>query len=46
MPSINVSSETTLTVPKTQGIKYAGSKLKILPSILDVLAPLGARTAL
>lgn len=42
----NLFGETTLAVPKTQGIKYAGSKLKILPSILDVLAPLGARTVL
>ncbi len=29
-----------LTTPKTQGIKYAGSKLKILPYIIDVLSEL------
>jgi len=27
-------------VPKTEGIKYAGSKLKILPYILDIIADL------
>jgi len=46
MKTKHLSSNDTLTVPKTQGIKYAGSKLKILPYILDALAPLGARTVL
>lgn len=46
MKTKHLSSNNTLTVPKTQGIKYAGSKLKILPYILDALAPLGARTVL
>ena len=31
-------------VPKTQGIKYAGSKLKLLPHILDLAAQAGAQT--
>ncbi|MBI5022560.1 MAG: DNA adenine methylase [Candidatus Magasanikbacteria bacterium] len=30
----------TFTVPKTQGIKYAGSKLKILPYIVQILSEL------
>lgn len=42
----NLTGENTLTIPKTQGIKYAGSKLKILPHILNALAPLGACTVL
>ncbi len=46
MKTIQLSSNNTLTVPKTQGIKYAGSKLKILPHILEALAPLGVRTVL
>ena len=29
-----------LTTPKTEGIKYAGSKLKILPYIIDILSDL------
>lgn len=31
---------TTLAVPDTEGIKYAGSKLKLLPYILDILSDL------
>ncbi len=27
-------------VPETEGIKYAGSKLKILPSIVEIISPL------
>ncbi len=29
-----------LAIPKTEGIKYAGSKLKILPYILDIISEL------
>ena len=32
--------KTIITTPKTQGIKYAGSKLKILPYIVDALSDL------
>jgi adenine-specific DNA-methyltransferase len=35
-----------LRVPPTEGIKYAGSKLKILPSILELVAPLNIDTVL
>ncbi len=33
-------------VPKTESIKYAGSKLKLLPRILELTARAGARTIL
>jgi adenine-specific DNA-methyltransferase len=35
-----------IAVPKTQGIKYAGSKLKLLPQILDLVRKTGAKTIL
>ncbi|MCC7050322.1 MAG: DNA adenine methylase, partial [Bacteroidia bacterium] len=34
----NLFTNTKLKIPKTQGIKYAGSKLKILPYIFDVIS--------
>lgn len=37
---LNLYGHTVLTTPKTEGIKYAGSKLKILPYIVDVLGSL------
>ncbi len=33
-------------VPATEGIKYAGSKLKLLPTILDLAQKTGAKTVL
>ena len=33
-------------VPSTQGIKYAGSKLKLLPHILQMVEKVGAKTVL
>lgn len=33
-------------VPATEGIKYAGSKLKLLPAILDLVQKTGAKTVL
>ena len=35
-----------LTIPKTQGIKYAGSKLKILPYIAQIIQDLSIKTVL
>ncbi|HRH11830.1 MAG TPA: DNA adenine methylase, partial [Bacteroidia bacterium] len=35
-----------LSVPKTEGIKYAGSKLKILPYIIDVISELKVKNVL
>lgn len=37
---INIFGKSILTTPKTEGIKYAGSKLKILPYIVEILADL------
>jgi adenine-specific DNA-methyltransferase len=34
----------TLTIPQTEGIKYAGSKLKLLPHILQLAQKLDAKT--
>src|SRR3989338_3023397 len=34
---LNIYGKTVLATPKTEGIKYAGSKLKILPYIVDIL---------
>lgn len=36
----NIFGNKILTVPKTEGIKYAGSKLKILPYIVQILSEL------
>lgn len=36
----------TLIVPPTQGIKYAGSKLKILPYIFEIVAELDVKNVL
>lgn len=38
--------EDTINVPATEGIKYTGSKLKILPYILQMIQPLQVNTAL
>ncbi|MDR3183193.1 MAG: DNA adenine methylase [Planctomycetaceae bacterium] len=35
-----------IAIPKTQGIKYAGSKLKLLPKILELTAQSGVKTVL
>lgn len=37
---LNIFGNKILTVPKTEGIKYAGSKLKILPYIVQILSEL------
>ena len=42
-PYFNSSS---VLVPKTQAIKYAGSKLKMLPHILDIIKDLEIKTVL
>ncbi|MCX6723889.1 MAG: DNA adenine methylase [Candidatus Staskawiczbacteria bacterium] len=34
---LNIYGRTILATPKTEGIKYAGSKLKILPYIVEIL---------
>ena len=35
-----------LTVPETEGIKYTGSKLKIMPYIIDMIDKLQVKSAL
>ncbi len=37
---LDLFGNTKIETPKTEGIKYAGSKLKLLPSILDVVSKL------
>ena len=35
-----------LNAPPTEGIKYAGSKLRLLPHILQLIKKVGAKTVL
>lgn len=37
---LDIYGKTILATPKTEGIKYAGSKLKILPHIVEILGDL------
>jgi adenine-specific DNA-methyltransferase len=37
---IDIFGNTKLEVPDTEGIKYTGSKLKILPYILEIISEL------
>ncbi|MFA5134523.1 MAG: DNA adenine methylase [Patescibacteria group bacterium] len=37
---LNIFGNSTITTPKTEGIKYAGSKLKILPYIIELVSDL------
>jgi len=43
---IDIFGKTNLAVPETEGIKYAGSKLKILPYIIDIISDLDIRNVL
>lgn len=46
-PSLfDLPGESSKTVPKTEGIKYAGSKLKLLPYILDLISELPVKRVL
>jgi adenine-specific DNA-methyltransferase len=42
----DIFGKSTLSVPETEGIKYAGSKLKILPYIIDLISELEIRKVL
>jgi adenine-specific DNA-methyltransferase len=44
--SINLFNEKDFSGIKTQGVKYAGSKLKIIPYILDTITDLEVKTVL
>jgi len=43
---IDIFGNTKLEVPDTEGIKYAGSKLKILPNIIDIISELEVKKVL
>lgn len=38
--------ESEIPTPRTEGIKYAGSKLKLIPHILDIIGHKGFNTVL
>src|SRR3989344_3978146 len=40
MSQQDIFGKVIITTPKTEGIKYAGSKLKILPYIVEILSEL------
>lgn len=42
----NLFGEEIVSVPETEGIKYAGSKLKLIPYIIDLVREVDARTVL
>lgn len=44
--SVDLFGKTKIATPQTEGIKYAGSKLKILPHIIDTISDLPIRTVL
>ena len=45
-PTLSLFSDIVVDAPETEGIKYAGSKLKLLPQILELAKKTGARTVL
>lgn len=46
MPTIELSNDTVNDAPPTEGVKYAGSKLKLLPYILRLIKKVDAKTVL
>lgn len=44
MQQLSLFADCVVDVPTTEGIKYAGSKLKLLPAILDLAQKTGAKT--
>ena len=46
MTQLPLFGDTVVDVPPTQGIKYAGSKRKLLPHILQMVEKVGAKTVL
>ena len=46
MQQIALSDDLVLDAPSTEGIKYAGSKLKLLPHILQLAKRVEAKTIL
>jgi len=46
MRCLSLFDDMVLDAPQTEGIKYAGSKLKFLPHILDLVRKTGAKTVI
>lgn len=46
MMPLSLFDDLVLDAPQTEGIKYAGSKLKLLPTILDLVRKTGAKTVI
>ena len=46
MQTLDLSEEIVVETPKTEGIKYAGSKLKLLPHIFQLVRKVKPRTVL
>ena len=46
MTNLSLFDDMVVDAPSTQGIKYAGSKLKLLPHILDLAKRTHAKTVL
>lgn len=46
MTQLALFGNTVVDVPFTQGVKYAGSKKKLLPYILQMVEKVGAKTVL
>ena len=46
MQTLSLFDDMVVDVPKTQGIKYAGSKLKLLPHILQLINKVNPKTVL
>ena len=44
--TLNLFTDLVVDAPKTEGIKYAGSKLKLLPHILQLVQKVKPRTVL
>ena len=46
MQPLSLFEDIIVDAPPTEGIKYAGSKLKLLPHILQLVKKVGAKTVL
>jgi adenine-specific DNA-methyltransferase len=46
MQTLDLFDDRVVDVPQTEGIKYAGSKLKLLPQILQLLKKIGPKSVL
>lgn len=44
--TLSLFKDTPVDAPPTEGVKYAGSKLKLIPHILQLVRKVNARTVL